>query len=123
LSHIVTVDTQVRDPACVELACRRLQLPAPVAGTHELFSEPATGLAVQLPNWVYPVVCDVGSGKVRYDNFEGRWGDRRQLDSFVQAYAVEKARLEARKRGHTITEQPLADGSIKLVIQVAGGAA
>ena len=45
--------------------------------------------------------------------------------SFPEVYsvAVEKARIEARKRGHTVTEQSLADGSIKLTIQVTGGAA
>jgi hypothetical protein len=32
----------------------------------------------------------------------------------VQAYAVEKTKLEARKRGHTITEQSLQDDSIRL---------
>jgi hypothetical protein len=35
---------------------------------------------------------------------------------------VERARAEARKKGHVCTEQTLADGSIKLTIQVAGGA-
>ena len=39
----------------------------------------------------------------------------------MQAYAVEKARIEAHRKGHTLTEQPLADGSIKLTIEVAGG--
>ena len=123
MSHIVTIDPQVRDPAAVELACRRLQLAAPVAGTHQLFSEAAIGLAVQLPNWNYPVVCDTATGKLRYDNFEGRWGDPQQLDRFLQAYEVEKTRLEARKRGRSVTETPLANDSIKLVIQVTGGAA
>jgi len=123
LSHIVSIDPQVRDPAAVELACRRLQLAAPMAGTHELFSQSVTGLAVKLPDWVYPVVCDTSTGKVLYDNFEGRWGDQRRLGRFLQAYEVEKARLEARRKGHTVTEQPLADGSIKVLIQVAGGAA
>jgi len=41
----------------------------------------------------------------------------------MQAYAVERARIEARKKGHSVTETQLADGSIKLTIQVAGGAA
>jgi len=41
----------------------------------------------------------------------------------LQAYAVEKSRLEAHRRGHSVTEQPLADGSIRLTIQVSGGAA
>ncbi|HWA97694.1 MAG TPA: hypothetical protein VG713_04355 [Pirellulales bacterium] len=48
---------------------------------------------------------------------------RVQLGSFLQAYATEKAKLEARRRGHSITEQLLANGSIKLSIRVAGGAA
>jgi uncharacterized protein YfaS (alpha-2-macroglobulin family) len=51
------------------------------------------------------------------------WGDQAKLDQFLQAYATEKAKIEARKRGHSVSEQALADGSIKLTIQVSGGAA
>jgi hypothetical protein len=51
------------------------------------------------------------------------WGDRQELDRFLQRYAAEKTMIEARKRGHSVTEQQLADGSVKLTIQVAGGAA
>jgi hypothetical protein len=50
-------------------------------------------------------------------------GDQKHLYAFLQSYAVERAKLEARKKGYTTTEQPLADGSIKLTIQVQGGAA
>jgi hypothetical protein len=35
-------------------------------------------------------------------------------------YSVEKAKLEARRRGHTFTEQALQDGSIRLVITEGG---
>lgn len=51
------------------------------------------------------------------------WGDQKELDRFLQMYAVEKARIEARRAGNTVTETQLADGSIKLTIQVAGGVA
>ena len=47
--------------------------------------------------------------------------DQKELDHLLQCYAVEKARIEARKKGHTCTESQLADGSIKLTIAVAGG--
>jgi hypothetical protein len=50
------------------------------------------------------------------------WGDPKHLDRFLQAYACEKAKIEARKRGHAVSEQQLADGSIKLTIQVGGAA-
>ena len=123
MSHIVTIKTEIRDAAAVRAACQRLGLAEPVHDTVKLFSGEVTGLAVKLPDWQYPVVCDLSSGEARYDNFNGRWGDQKHLDKFMQAYAVEKAKLEARRRGHSTTEQTLADGSIKLLINVAGGAA
>lgn len=39
---------------------------------------------------------------------------------YVHSDAFEKAKLEARKKGHTVFEQPLHDGSIKLTIRVGG---
>src|SRR6516164_4766589 len=116
LSHIVTIDTKVHDPAAVSAACQRLGLAAPVEGTVELFSGEATGLIVQLPGWEYPAVIDTLTGKVRYDNFEGAWGDEAQLNRFLQAYAVEKVKLESRKKGYTVNEHSLQDGSIKLQV-------
>jgi hypothetical protein len=38
----------------------------------------------------------------------------------VYSAAVEKASIEARKRGHSVVEQALADGSVRLVIHVGG---
>jgi hypothetical protein len=123
VSHIVTIKTEVRDAAAIRAACRRLGLAEPVQGTTMLFSGEATGLAVQLPDWRYPIVCDTATGRVRYDDYGGRWGDRRHLDAFLQAYAIERCRIEARWKGHAVSEQKLADGSVKLTIQVQGGAA
>ena len=122
MSHIVRIQTEVRDATAVIAACRRRQLAEPVAGKHRLYSSEVEGLAVSLPDWSYPAVCKLETGEVLYDNFGGRWGAQRELDGFIQAYAVEKARIEARKRGHTITEQSLADGSIKLTVQIGGAA-
>lgn len=123
MSHIVQIQTQVRDPAAIYAACQRIGLPEAVHQTVKLFAASETGLTVQLPGWSYPIVCDVASGRIKFDNFGGAWGDAAQLDRFMQAYAIEKAKLEARKQGHSVLEQPLADGSIKLTIQVGGGAA
>ena len=120
VSHIVQIQTEVRDPVAIRAACGRLLLWEPVWGEARLFSRSVTGWAVGLPGWRYPVVCDVATAKIAYDNFEGRWGDPLELGRFLQGYAVEKARIEARLKGHTVTEQSLADGSIKLTIQVGG---
>ncbi|HEY1600918.1 MAG TPA: DUF1257 domain-containing protein [Pirellulales bacterium] len=123
MSHVVQIQTEVRDAVAMRAACQRLGLTQPTQRTVRLFSAQATGLAVELPGWRYPVVCNLTSGQLNFDNYGGRWGDQNQLDRLLQAYACEKAKIEARKRGHSVTEQSLADGSIKLTIQVAGGAA
>ena len=116
MSHIVTIQTRAHDPAAISAACRRLGLPQPVEGTARLYSGEATGLLVQLPGWQFPAVIDTLTGTVRYDNFEGRWGEKAHLDRFLQAYAVERCRIEARKKGLQVSEQTLADGSIRLSI-------
>ena len=123
MSHTVEIRCEVRDPAAMSAACRRLGLAEPEQATVVLFNSRATGLAVKLPGWSYPAVFDTANARVQYDNYGGEWGDIKELDRFLQAYAVEKASIEARKRGHTVSEQSLADGSIKLVVQIIGGAA
>ena len=120
MSHTVQIQTEVRDPTAVAAACRRLGLPEPVHGTVQLYSGAATGLLVRLPGWLNAVACDTATGQLHYDNFNGSWGRQEQLDGFLQRYALEKASLEARKRGHSVVEQALADGSIRLTIRVGG---
>ncbi len=122
MSHVVEIQTQVRDPVSIRSACSRLKLAEPHFGEARLFSGAKTGWVIQLEKWRYPVVCDVNTGKVEFDNYEGHWGDRARLDQFLQAYAVERATIEARRNGHSVIEQPLADGSIKLTINVGGAA-
>jgi hypothetical protein len=118
MSHIVQIETRIYDRTAVAAACRRLALDEPEHGTAELFSGTVTGLLVQFPDWKYPVVIDTATGTVRFDNYGGCWGDRRHLDKFVQMYAVEKAKIEGRKRGHAVSERALRDGSILVQVQV-----
>jgi len=63
MSHIVTIQTQVRDPDALAAACRRLSLAEPKQETVPLFSGQATGLAVRLPNWQYPLVVDIAAAE------------------------------------------------------------
>jgi hypothetical protein len=116
MSHIVSVHTRITDQLAITAACKRLGLATPTHGTAKLYSGEATGLLLQLPGWQYPVVIDTASGIVKYDNFEGKWGEKAVLNKFLQIYAVEVAKQEARKKNLVVTEQDLEDGSIKLQI-------
>jgi hypothetical protein len=121
LSHLVTIATQVKDPEAVKSACRRLGLDAPVQSNVKFFDGSShTGLTVKLPGWRYPVVCDTAAGAVHYDNFRGYWGEQSQFDRFISTYAAEKAKIEARRRGHRIVSETVAtDGTIRLEIAVS----
>ena len=101
MSHTVTIKTEIRDADAVRAACDRLRLPAPVQGKAQLYDREVEGLAVRLPGWDYPAVANLASGELAYDTFNGYWGDRKELDRLLQAYAVEKCRIEARKKGHS----------------------
>lgn len=120
MSHIVSIKTEIRDPVALASACQRLQLSSPVFEKTTLFSGEVTGHCVRLPDWKYPVVCQTDTGKIAFDNFGGRWGKQSELDRLLQGYAVEKCRLEARRKGHAVIEQSLADGSVKLTVNVGG---
>ena len=122
MSHIVQIQTEVRDEAAVQAACSRLHLPRATRGTFQMYSTEETGLGIELPDWKYPVVANTETGQVRFDNYEGRWGSQEFLDQFLQSYATERVKIEARKKGHSVVEQRLDNGSIKLTVQVGGAA-
>ncbi|MCR9293641.1 MAG: DUF1257 domain-containing protein [bacterium] len=119
MSHIVSIRTEIRDELAVKSACSRLHWPQPVMGKHQLFSSQVEGLGVEAPGWRYPIVCNLQSGELCYDNYEGRWGDTLQLDRLKQSYAIEKTKIEARRQGRFVTEKQLADGSVELTVQVS----
>ncbi len=122
MSHIVEIKTEIRDEQAVRAACVRLQLASPEHKQARLFSTTATGLCVQLAGWRYPVVCELSTGSLKFDNYNGAWGRQEELNRFLQGYAVEKTKIEARKKGHTCSETRLEDGSVRVVVHVGGAA-
>ena len=120
MSHIVTIEVEVRDLDAIKSACRRLDLKEPICGKATVFGTELEGILVELPDWIYPVVCLLETGELKYDNYNGTWGEEKHLHRFVQMYGVEKATLEARRKGYSVTEQPLSDGSIKLTVNLGG---
>ena len=86
MSHIVTIATEIRDAEALCLGCDRLGLTRPVHRTTKLFSSEATGYCVELPEWRYPVVCDVETGRVHFDNFNVVFRAKDAGDLFCQRH-------------------------------------
>ncbi len=117
MSHTVTIKTKITDLTAIQSACSRLKLPQPTHGEVRLFDRVASGIGVQLDGWRFPI-CIEADGNLLFDHFGGFWGVPEKLDQFQQAYAVEKAKLEARKQGYQSSESVMADGSIRLNVLV-----
>lgn len=117
MSHTVTVKTAFKSLPAIRRACKRLGMDAPVENdTVEVYSEKLTGTSIQLPDWKYRAVINTGTGEMKYDNYNGRWGKQERLDEFQQAYAAERTKMEAERYGRNVTETKLKDGSLKLTV-------
>ncbi|MCL2349360.1 MAG: DUF1257 domain-containing protein, partial [Planctomycetaceae bacterium] len=74
MSHIVEMTVEVRDLEAIRTTCKRMTLKEPCHGKATLFRKTVEGTLVQLPGWKYPVVVDLQTGKIQYDNYNGNWG-------------------------------------------------
>ncbi len=122
MSHIVTISTEVRDPAAVAAACRRLGLPAPGTAPPRSSAARPPGCSSGCPagpTRSSPTPTAAGSSST---TSAAPGATAATSTAFLQRYAVEKATLEARRRGHAVAEQSLPDGSIRLTIHVGGAA-
>lgn len=120
MSHIVTIKTEVRDRAAVEAACRRLGLEQPTDRKVWQRGGEVAAIGIKPSGWWHSVTAVLSTGQLQFDS--DYRGEQKGLDAFLQIYAIEAAKIEARKKGHVVTEQQLSDGSVKLVIQVGGAA-
>jgi hypothetical protein len=114
MSHIATVSVQFKDAAALRTACRTLDYRIGVHGTWDVFGVEVEGLPVYLPGWHYPVVI-TKDNELKYDNYNGNWGDVKHLNNLRQRYAVEAAKNKARQQGFSVAEKRLANGQVQLV--------
>lgn len=116
MSHTVKVAVSLSNREFLEAAREKLNLPAFKEGRHQLYDgTQMNGLALQLPNWRYPIVIDIAKGEAKYDNYGGTWGKQVELDKLCQAYAVEAGRSSFASQGYTVVEELQPDQAIKLV--------
>jgi len=92
MSHIqeITLKTSLE---AVKRAARKKGYRFEENATVSFYSGTASGLAVYLPGWKYPVVFD-NDLKVYYDNWGGKWGDAKVLEEFKKEVKKENKRTE-----------------------------
>jgi len=119
MSHTMNIQLELHDKDALFAACERLGLTM-TEGRHRLYQTEEEGIAVRLPGWKYPVVVKE-DGMIAYDNYNGRWGKEEELNKLKAFYGLEKAKIEARKRGYSVYETfNNRTQEIELRIQIGG---
>lgn len=67
-------------------------------GKHKLYQGSHEGFGFKLAGWNYPCVLD-SQGTLHFDDYNGRWGDRAQLEKLKSIYGMEAARKQAEELG------------------------
>lgn len=102
MSHTLNIKTEIRDPSALAAACNRLGIQMQ-EGKHRLFQTTEEGIGVFLPGWEYPAVIRK-DGTIAYDIYNGAWGNEQKLKELTAYYGLEKAKIEARKKGYSVYE-------------------
>ena len=120
MSHTVKRQSACTDQVVVDRAARNLGAEILGQGRHKLYSGTYTGYGIKLPGWSYPVVLDLQSGEMKFDNYGGRWGNEERLADFKQRYTLEGQTAVAEKKGHKTKEVVLPNGNVELHVTVGG---
>lgn len=117
MSHTVRGQSQMTDAELIRRACQSMGINPPTHETVRFFDgRTATGTAVRLPEWRYPVVI-AEDGSLTMDDYGGSWGPPRQLTELRQQYALAAVQAEYGDT-HRILTSRLDDGS--LLVEVGG---
>lgn len=126
MSHITSIELEIRDLGALKAACGRLGLTFMEGQQNCLYYKGQTAScshAIQVPGAEYEVGV-VASGNGGYglvwDPYQAGGlasvlGDN--AGKLKQAYGIEKAKIEARKKGYSVYERVKDNGAITLNIE------
>ena len=114
MSQLVTLDIKLSNINTIILVCKRLKWNYTEDASQQFYDKSiAHGLKVEIPGWKYPIIIE-NSGTVRFDNYNGSWGEDSHLGLLKQAYALEGSRALLASQGMSLYETVNDDNSITL---------
>jgi hypothetical protein len=117
MSHVTTVQTEIKDKTALMMACKQLGCQFKT-GKHKVTMYSGSvecEFSFNLPGWRYPVAL-LNDGTLKFDNFNGNWGNSKELDKMKQAYGVEVATKKARSMGYIVQKKIKQDGTVQLAL-------
>jgi len=103
MSHTMNIAVEMHDKEIIFSTAERLGISCK-EGEHRLFGGATfNGIGIFLKGWNYPAIIQE-DGTIKYDNYQGRWGNIDRLNEFIAYYGLEKSKTEARKKGYSFIE-------------------
>jgi len=110
MSHTVSIQTQIKNPEILKKAVEELErllnkrVRIVKEGNFEVeffdgFKKVKNGIAIKIEGWKYPIVIDLDTGEIFYDDYRGRWGNVEDLKKLKQLYSLETILDIAKKQG------------------------
>lgn len=116
MSHIVTIETEMKNFDTIKEVCKILGLKYEQSKDIKVYNTIKSGIGIYLKGWKYPIVVNE-LGKVDYDNYSGSWGDIEEYNKFINEYSLEETLKRIKKKNLKYTIQRLND-EIKIEVMV-----
>src|SRR3972149_7573705 len=115
MSHTMNLQVNITDLDALQRAVESMGGKIGKEGTHRLYgSNRVKGKKIDLPGWKYPIVLKE-DGSLSYDRYQSK-PDAARIEELKAEYGLEKAKIEARRRGYSIQESVDETGNKELTI-------
>ena len=115
-SHTIKVNVEFNDVEILRRVVEKMGGEWLGVKDHKLYDRNVHGQGFRLPNWRFPLVLDQ-TGALSYDDFNGSWGDVRDLEGLKTGYASERVVKAAEQLGWHAT----VDGEGQTVVHNPNG--
>lgn len=116
MSHTTTVRSAFTDIPALTRAAVHLGGTLTEHETVTLYEnrQSITGTVVRLPGWKYPVVI-TDAGELKYDHYNGKWGDPDLLRQLQVRYGMEVALMDAEANGQVAT---ISEDEVDMIVEI-----
>jgi len=115
MSHSQTVKVTVTNKEALEATAKEMNAQSYSTEVQDvnLFDGTYRGMFIHFQNWKYPTV--IADGELRYDSYNGLWGNEKDLQTFRQGYAANVVRIAGMADGKMLVSDT-RNGSNRIIL-------
>lgn len=99
MSETITIRTEYKNLDILKACVERMNGKWLGHGSHKLFAETVQGYGFKLNKWSYPIVLTDSLDSLKYDDYNGSWGNVADLSLIHSDYIISQAEQTAMNNG------------------------